>query len=509
MPKSLKKSLNQWPSWHDHGAAASATRARARQPGQEFSPPGSMPQAIYSVRESTQGTSFARKVISIPVGFGFKVLLGSKCATAITAGVLLYFFAAFIGNEWLYLLASGFFVAPLLGTIFPLLMLLLIRADLSIPRELVVGEAAKFVVKLKRRGPRGLFARLLPVRCFELGVNVVRRGLDGNFSEVVAAEIIPVDSLFNESQFEFSTASLRRGIYQIREIFVISSFPFGIVSWKKTLRFEKSSSSMTVYPLVRAVAGNFLEHLPGLPALMGITTSNMTARHNSTFYRNIREFRSGDSLRHVHWASTARTGKLLVREFEQETQPLFNLALNLCANWRSPQQFELAVCAISSLCYFSYQSGRVPKLLLNPDFQSGPVMKLMFDLPADRTGLDELLEILARIEPLPADAEGQVSSFEFYQDGIPFLAVLPSMEQVIMSFTGKGDLATWPEEIGIFDDDALAGILQDATGRLQPMKKRALVGGSDLSVQEKAPRSTASAKDIINVVHWEGDLELL
>jgi uncharacterized protein (DUF58 family) len=32
----------------------------------------------------------------------------------------------------------------------------------------------------------------------------------------------------------------------------------------------------------------------------------------------VREYRQGDSLRHVHWPSTARYGSLVVREFEQE-----------------------------------------------------------------------------------------------------------------------------------------------------------------------------------------------
>ena len=35
-------------------------------------------------------------------------------------------------------------------------------------------------------------------------------------------------------------------------------------------------------------------------------------------YLGIREYRPGDSMRHVHWASTARHGQIMVREFEEE-----------------------------------------------------------------------------------------------------------------------------------------------------------------------------------------------
>jgi uncharacterized protein (DUF58 family) len=35
-------------------------------------------------------------------------------------------------------------------------------------------------------------------------------------------------------------------------------------------------------------------------------------------YLGIREYRSGDSMRHVHWGLTARHGQVMVREFEEE-----------------------------------------------------------------------------------------------------------------------------------------------------------------------------------------------
>jgi len=35
-------------------------------------------------------------------------------------------------------------------------------------------------------------------------------------------------------------------------------------------------------------------------------------------YLSVREYRAGDPMRHVHWALTARHGRLMVREFEEE-----------------------------------------------------------------------------------------------------------------------------------------------------------------------------------------------
>ena len=41
--------------------------------------------------------------------------------------------------------------------------------------------------------------------------------------------------------------------------------------------------------------------------------------------RQIREYQTGDSYRHIHWNLTARTGSLMVREFSQETDMEINI----------------------------------------------------------------------------------------------------------------------------------------------------------------------------------------
>jgi uncharacterized protein (DUF58 family) len=44
--------------------------------------------------------------------------------------------------------------------------------------------------------------------------------------------------------------------------------------------------------------------------------------------RGIREYRAGDPLRHVHWRSTARTGKVVVKEFEAGSQATVALLID-------------------------------------------------------------------------------------------------------------------------------------------------------------------------------------
>src|SRR5437764_1400546 len=56
-----------------------------------------------------------------------------------------------------------------------------------------------------------------------------------------------------------------------------------------------------------------------LPAAAGWGVSEASSGENkgpSGEPRGIREYISGDSLRHVHWRTSARTGRLHVKEFE-------------------------------------------------------------------------------------------------------------------------------------------------------------------------------------------------
>ena len=38
-------------------------------------------------------------------------------------------------------------------------------------------------------------------------------------------------------------------------------------------------------------------------------------------YYGVREYVRGDSLRHIHWRSSARHGQLIVKEYQQEFRP--------------------------------------------------------------------------------------------------------------------------------------------------------------------------------------------
>ncbi len=67
-------------------------------------------------------------------------------------------------------------------------------------------------------------------------------------------------------------------------------------------------------------------------------------------FHAIREYAPGDSRRQIHWKSTAKTGRLMVRQYEESRRSRMAVVLGLAdAEYASEDEFELAVSAAASL----------------------------------------------------------------------------------------------------------------------------------------------------------------
>jgi uncharacterized protein (DUF58 family) len=103
----------------------------------------------------------------------------------------------------------------------------------------------------------------------------------------------------------------RRGRYRLGPLRISTRFPFGLLSRTIT---DGRTETLTVYPrlgrLTRAWAARRREAFAG--------THRRERRHGpeGDFY-GVREWRPGDSRRWIHPRSSAKLGKLVVRQFEQ------------------------------------------------------------------------------------------------------------------------------------------------------------------------------------------------
>lgn len=133
------------------------------------------------------------------------------------------------------------------------------------------------------------------------------------------------------------TLCYRRGRYTLGPLTVRSGDPLGIFELSRTL---PQTNSILVYPATVDIHGF---QLPEGPIPGGEATRHRT-HYLTTNVATVRDYAPGDSFNRIHWPSTARTGRLIVKEFELDPtsdvlimldlHPAYHLALP----WAPPEQ---------------------------------------------------------------------------------------------------------------------------------------------------------------------------
>jgi uncharacterized protein (DUF58 family) len=81
----------------------------------------------------------------------------------------------------------------------------------------------------------------------------------------------------------------------------------------------------------------------------------------------LRDYQAGDDSRAIHWKTSARQSRLIVRETEAEDQRRVTLALPLHAPDSAAPAFERAVVLIASLAAYFKEQGFAIRLLLGDE----------------------------------------------------------------------------------------------------------------------------------------------
>lgn len=125
----------------------------------------------------------------------------------------------------------------------------------------------------------------------------------------------------------------RRGIFTLGPWQVHLSDPFGL--FDVVLDYPDSYSILVYPPVV---------HLPMLPlprgAALGSGRTSRRAADVTTNAAGVRSYTVGDSLNHVHWPTTARTGKMMVKTFDLEPSGDLWIILDLNAAVQAGEEEE-------------------------------------------------------------------------------------------------------------------------------------------------------------------------
>lgn len=161
------------------------------------------------------------------------------------------------------------------------------------------------------------------------------------------AQVRHLASVRDGTAFTIRFGCDRRGVFDARELAIGSAWPFGLV---ELMRSRPTRCRLTVLPKTFRIRS-----LPVLRTdLDSIEGANTTARPASDHeFAGVREYRFGDSLRHVHWSASARHQCLIVREYESRDRPHLLVVVDARAGsdiGQAPEStFEYAVSIAGSL----------------------------------------------------------------------------------------------------------------------------------------------------------------
>ena len=222
--------------------------------------------------------------------------------------LLIGFGAINTGNNLLYLLLGMMLSLIIASGILSEVVLLKLKVHRKLPERVYAGEAALVEVVLANEKLR------LP----SFSIQIIERlvGVEAGLRPV--AYFVKVDAGQQEAgHYRFSWP--RRGLHRFEGVEVATLFPFDLFRKSRDL---DEASQVIVYP----------RPLPA-PAIQAVAAVPLgdAGKHKlgigGDFY-GLREWRQDDGIHSVYWKTTAKRGKMIVREFEQEEARVVSLCLN-------------------------------------------------------------------------------------------------------------------------------------------------------------------------------------
>jgi uncharacterized protein (DUF58 family) len=208
-------------------------------------------------------------------------------------------------------------------------------------------------------------------------------------------------------RLRWQTKSPVRGNYQLRDLDLGTRSPFGLVEHRVTI---SRPERLLVYPRIGHLTRRWFQ------IQRHATENRQGQRHDRSAqqveYHGLRDYRSGDSPRWIHWRTSARRGQLMVKEFEHQNEQ--DLAI-LIDPWlpRSKSStehraaIEEAISFAATLCVETarHQGRRIVLgwTGLAPGMRQGPSsVKLLHELleqlavmrPVTEGGLAELFDVM-------------------------------------------------------------------------------------------------------------------
>lgn len=248
------------------------------------------------------------------------------------------------------------------------------------PQRVVVGAPAAGAVRVRNISRRPL----LPI------------GLELPIGVSAARFTLPLLQSNAEHEELFVVPTARRGVVVVGPAMTVRGDPIGLyrraVSWTESLE-------IFVHPItvrLESSGAGLLRDLEG-------QTTNEISMSDLAFHA-LREYQPGDDRRHIHWRSSAKAGRFLVRQFLDTRRSHVCILVDSDArSYADPEDYELAISAAASLAVRTVQDEQQVTVLAGehaaPETEGIRVLDTFARAELSDHGLADLARRAARIAP--------------------------------------------------------------------------------------------------------------
>lgn len=150
---------------------------------------------------------------------------------------------------------------------------------------------------------------------------------------------------------KITISAAKRGIITVGPMTIGRGDPLGVLRRDHTWPGVQTIYVHPVTAPVPAVSAGLMRDIEGAVTKQ-IVDSDLA-------FHAIRDYVAGDAQRHVHWRSTAKTGAMMVRQYEETRRSRIAVVLDLAiADYASDTEFELGVSTAASLGLQAIREGR-------------------------------------------------------------------------------------------------------------------------------------------------------
>lgn len=252
-----------------------------------------------------------------------------------------------------------------------------VRLARRLPPPASAGEVMSYPVLVENLGRRAAYE-----------VAIEERGLPADLRPVGEAPVLARLGPGERAQVTLRLSCPRRGAYEVRRLQAATCFPAGLC---KVPRAQRARERVLVYPrfqrLERFEVPHGRNYQPG-----GLPVASKVGESCEFF--GTREFREGDLPRDIHWPSSARTGRLIVRELQEEYFVRLAMVLDVEARSRRAEElFERSLSVSAAIADVLARQEYVVDI-----FAAGPQV-YRFQAGRALAHFENILEILACLEP--------------------------------------------------------------------------------------------------------------